>query len=153
MRTVKTVISVVAVTAALCLAASLTRSDTPAGSPIGIPDPCYSSVSSGSGTALACPSGDGETLGDKGLQISVNVRDGVGTPVSGIPAFDFWVIGCDNNLLLCGGAASSSADHATDANGQTTISGTIAAHPRCSVNRKLRNPASPGPYGLNATRW
>jgi hypothetical protein len=127
MRTAKTAFSVLTLTAALCLAASLTFSDTPAASPTDLPYPCYSSVSSGSGTVLACPAGDGETLAEKGLQISVNVRDGAGAPVPGIPASDFWLIGCDDNLILCGGAASTNADHATDANGQTTISGTIAA--------------------------
>jgi len=127
MRTAKTVFAVLTLATALCLAATLTFSDSSAGSPIGIPDPCLSSVSSASGTVLACPAGDGETLAEKGLQISVTCRDGENLPIVAIPATDFWLIGCNNNLTLCGGSVSSNADHVTDASGQTTISGTIAA--------------------------
>ena len=133
MRSLKRVFSVVAIVAALCQTASLTRSDTPADSPAFLPDPCFSTVSSASGTILVCPAGDGETLADKGLQISVTVRDVTNFPIAGIPASDLWLIGCNNNLVLCGGAGSANADHATDANGQTTISGSIAAGGRDQV--------------------
>ena len=111
----------------LCLAAALTHIDTSADSSTPLIDPCFSSASSASGTVLACPAGDGETLAEKGLQISVTCRDGADVPIVDIPASDFWLIGCNNGLVLCGGSGSSNADHTTDANGHTTISGTIAA--------------------------
>jgi hypothetical protein len=127
MHTVKAGFSVLTLAAALCLAASTIHGDTPeGGSTSGIVDPCASNVSSGSGTVLACPAGDGETLAEKGLQIDVTVRDYGGDPIPTIPAVDFWLIGCSDELILCGGSASSNADHTTDSNGQTTISGAMA---------------------------
>jgi hypothetical protein len=113
--------------ASLFLAAALTHKDTSADSSSGIIDKCFSSVSSAAGFVLACPAGDGETLAEKGLDITVTCKDGTNFPIPNIPAADFWLIGCNNNLVLCGGSASTNADHMTDNNGQTTISGTIAA--------------------------
>ncbi len=124
----KTITAVMSLLVApLCLAAAFTHIDASAGSSTPLIDPCFSSASSAAGFILACPAGDGETLAEKGLDISVTCRDGANVPIQNIPAADFWLIGCNNNLVLCGGSVSSNADHLTDVNGHTTISGTIAA--------------------------
>lgn len=126
MRTANTRLSALALAAAVLVVFS-SGADVVAESGVFLPDPCFSAVSSASGTVLACPAGDGEALASKGLRISVTVKDAVDVPVSGIPAADFWVIGCTDDLVLCGGSQSSGADSSTNAQGETTISGTIAA--------------------------
>lgn len=98
----------------------------------GIVDGCLSTASSASGVTFICPQGDGTALnslayGNPDLTISVTVRDNTNTPVAGIPAADFWLIGCNDLLLLCGGSGSINATGATDVNGNTTINGKIAA--------------------------
>lgn len=93
----------------------------------GIVDPCNSTASSAAGNEFACPQGDGDLLSDNGLTISVTIHDNTNAPVPGIPAADFWLVGCNDLLVLCGGSGSINATGATDANGQTTIAGSIAA--------------------------
>jgi hypothetical protein len=67
------------------------------------------------------------TGGNTDATISVTVKDATGAAVPGIPAADFWLVGCADNLALCGGSGSINASAATDANGQTTIVGSLAA--------------------------
>ncbi|MBI4720118.1 MAG: hypothetical protein HY770_02605 [Chitinivibrionia bacterium] len=95
----------------------------------GIIDPCQSTATSGSGCVLVCPAGDGDQLSAKGVTISIEINDGAGDPIAGVPATDFWVVDCDPalDMVLCGGSASSNATAATDENGQTTMEGDIAA--------------------------
>lgn len=94
----------------------------------GIPDPCSStSQIPGPAQLLICPDGDGETLAEVGAIIEIRIVDPAGYPISGIPGADFWLDACYDGLVLCYGSQSSSADLATDADGRTTISGTIAA--------------------------
>lgn len=93
----------------------------------GIVDPCNSTASAAAGAIVACPQGDGTTLASVGSTISVTVKDNTNAPVPGVPAADFWLIGCSNGLVLCGGSASIDATAATDLLGQTTINGDIAA--------------------------
>jgi len=90
----------------------------------GIVDPCNSTASSAGGVHFICPQGDGDALG--AASISVTIRDNTNAPVVGIPAADFWLIGCNDLIILCGGAGSINASAATDANGQTTITGDIS---------------------------
>lgn len=96
----------------------------------GIVDPCESQAAfcepGGNGCLIICPQGDGSLLSDGGNEICVTVRDANGNPIAGILATDFWLTGC-TDLCLCGGSGSSNADANTDVNGQTTISGGIAA--------------------------
>lgn len=89
-------------------------------------DPCSSTATSAGGCLLICPLGDGSTLASIGATISINVKDGTGAPIPGIPAADFWLVGWGDSLCLCGGSASSNADAATDSNGDATMSGGIA---------------------------
>jgi len=84
-------------------------------------------VEAGPYWATACPQGDGEAFADVGARITVVVKDLIGTPIPGIPAADFWVIGCSDALVLCGGSGAIDADSATNAEGKTTISGDLAA--------------------------
>jgi hypothetical protein len=98
----------------------------------GIVDPCSSFASSAGGCYVVCPQGDGPPLnalapaaGD--ATISVTVRDQTGAAIAGIPAADFWLIGWTDQLALCGGAGSINASAATDSNGETTITGVLAA--------------------------
>jgi hypothetical protein len=94
----------------------------------GIVEPCSSSASSIGGCYLVCPQGDGDRLDATGATISVVVKDNAGAPIPGIPAADFWLMGCnDPGLALCGGGGSINAAAATDANGETEISGAMAA--------------------------
>lgn len=97
----------------------------------GIVDPCSSFASSAGGCWVICPLGDAAPLNALSPQagnatISVTVRDATGAAVPGIPAADFWVIGWADGLVLCGGAGAINATAATDANGQTTITGALA---------------------------
>jgi len=98
----------------------------------GIIDPCQSSVSptTASGCLNVCPAGDGTRLDGlpSPVVLTVTVLDNSGQPIEGILWSDLWLIDCDplNDLCLNGGSASSNADDNTDANGQTTISGTMS---------------------------
>jgi hypothetical protein len=92
----------------------------------GIVDPCNSTASSAAGVHFICPQGDGDALSGAGLTISVTIRDNTNAPVAGIPAADFWLIGCNDLVALCGGSGSINASAATDANGATTITGDIS---------------------------
>ncbi|UCG51931.1 MAG: hypothetical protein JSW58_17500 [Candidatus Latescibacterota bacterium] len=93
-----------------------------------IVDLCGSDASSNGGCIRVCPKGDGDHLSDIGATIYVTVIS-QDQPIPNIPAADFWLIGCDplEEMVLCSGSASSNADHPTDQQGQTTISGPIAA--------------------------
>jgi hypothetical protein len=94
----------------------------------GIVEACSSSASSAGGCFFTCPAGDADRLDASGATISVVVKDNTGTPIQGILAADFWFIGCsDPGLVLCGGGGSMNADSATNANGETTMSGQLAA--------------------------
>jgi len=91
----------------------------------GIPDPCLSTAAPlAPGSFVICPLNDGQTLGDAGLAILVQIVDGYNLPISNIPPSDLWLIGCFDLLNLCGGALSSNADTPTDANGQTWFQNT-----------------------------
>lgn len=97
----------------------------------GIVDPCNSTASSASGVHFICPQGDGDALNsligpNPDMTISVSIKDNTNAPVPGIPAADFWLIGCTDLVLLCGGSGSINATAATDANGNTTITGDIS---------------------------
>ncbi len=93
----------------------------------GIVHPCNSTASSASGAVLACPQSDGNPLSGAGVTISVTIKDNTNAPIAGIPAGDFWLIGCADLLVLCGGSGSIDATAATDAAGMTTIAGDITA--------------------------
>jgi len=93
----------------------------------GVVHPCNSTAAAAAGNNFACPQSDGDALSAGGNTITVTVHDNTNAPVVGIPATDFWVIGCNNLLVLCGGAGSSGATAASDALGMTTIAGDIAA--------------------------
>lgn len=103
----------------------------------GIADPCSSTVETwgpGSGVLLACPAGDGAPIEDGAGVILVCVRDGAGTPIAGVLASDIWLVDVYDDLSLCGGSSSSSADSMTNSLGYTTIStGTLAAG-GCALN-------------------
>lgn len=91
---------------------------------------CNSTVSGSGCCYVVCPQGDGTRFDDPSkcdAIVSVTVRDAVGHPVSSIPADDFWVIGCNYQLVLCGGGHAIDADSATNGDGKTTISGATAA--------------------------
>ncbi len=94
--------------------------------PVGIPG-CSCSAWGAGGYYFVCPSGDGDRFDDIGAIITVEVKDITGMPIPGIPASDFWLIGCNDNLFLVGGSGSIDADSMTGANGQTTISGAMSA--------------------------
>lgn len=91
----------------------------------GIVHPCSSTATSGAGPycVTACPQGDGDILGDNGALITVLVKDQTGAPIPGIPASDYWLIGCTDALALCGGSGSINADSASNSSGITTIGG------------------------------
>jgi hypothetical protein len=94
----------------------------------GVVDPCNSSASGVAGVLFICPQNDGDLLSGSGLTISVTVLDNLSAPVVGVPAADVWLIGCtESDLALCGGSGAISASAATDINGQTTITGRLAA--------------------------
>ena len=91
----------------------------------GIPDPTNSTASSGSGCINITPGGNGPSLANEGLTISVNVQDAGGTPIPGYPFQDIWWDDNGNgDLSMCQGG--SVADGNTDGSGNTTISGAAA---------------------------
>lgn len=99
----------------------------------GIIDPCNSPVVY-NGPAIAClfvcPQGDTDTFANQGFTFGFTINDLGGSPIGNIPGSDFYLIDCDPvlDLTLCAGSASSAADSATNANGQTTMSnGTMSA--------------------------
>lgn len=103
----------------------------------GVVNPCSSTASVDLGDApycfLVCPRGDGDILagivqplpGPHDGTITVTVKDDFGNPLVGIPATDFWLIGCNDLIGLCGGSLSSNAFAATNASGTTTMQGAI----------------------------
>lgn len=94
----------------------------------GVVDPCNSTASSAAGVTFACPQDDGDLLSASGLTISVTVKDNVNVAVPNVPAADIWLDGCTaGTLALCGGSGAINAAAATDINGQTTITGNLAA--------------------------
>lgn len=97
----------------------------------GIVDPCSSTASSIGGCYFLCPQGDAQPLnnlqGGVDATISVQAKDNTGAPIPGIPASDGWLIGCEDNLVLCGGSGAINFSAATDANGETTFVGSLAA--------------------------
>jgi hypothetical protein len=94
----------------------------------GVVDPCNSTASSASGVLFACPLVSApDNLAAAGLTISVTVKDNTNAAVVGVPASDFWLVGCNDLIVLCGGSGSIDATAATDASGNTTIAGSLAA--------------------------
>jgi hypothetical protein len=91
----------------------------------GIVDPCSSTATSAGGCWMICPQGDGVLLSSIRATISVTIKDNTGAPIGGILFSDFWVIGCNDEIVLCGGSGAMGADSATNAAGQTTLSGTL----------------------------
>ena len=100
----------------------------------GIVDPCSSLVWMTGTTPVCmmnCPLDDGRDLDtDLGVVIYVTARDGSAVPTSGIagiPTQDIWMEGCAGTVVLCGGGGSIDADTATNASGNTTITGDWSA--------------------------
>ena len=87
----------------------------------------YIIVDGAGGCYVTCPEGDGDGLAEIGAVITVTVTDITGAPIAGIPASDYWLIGCEDNIVLCGGSHAINADSASNADGVTTISGSLAA--------------------------
>lgn len=93
----------------------------------GIVDGCESEASYLGGDCwMVCPLDDGDLLSDIGATISIVAKDGTGTALGAIPASDFWLLGCTDGLVLCGGGGSINADSASNSNGETTMSGDMA---------------------------
>ncbi len=84
-------------------------------------------VDGAGGCYVTCPQGDGDGLAEIGAVITVTVTDITGAPIVGIPAGDYWLIGCEDNIVLCAGSHAINADSASNADGVTTISGRLAA--------------------------
>jgi hypothetical protein len=77
-----------------------------------------------SGTTFGCQVGDGDILATNNLSILVTIIDNTAVAVPGIPAEDFWLIGCNDLLTLCDNTLSTNADGATNGLGQTFIRNT-----------------------------
>lgn len=94
----------------------------------GIPDPNNSTAQSGTGCIDITPGGNGPTLANEGLSISVSVMDASPSPGLPIPGYPFQDIWWDDpgtgELSMCQGG--SVADANTDGFGNTTISGAAA---------------------------
>jgi len=107
------------------LAVAFGSSRVPADIPIpGIP---YVTATGAGGCYVTCPGGDGDGLAEIGAVITVTVADVTGAPIVGIPASDYWLIGCEDNVVLCAGSYAINADSASNSDGVTTISGRLVA--------------------------
>ncbi|MCK4350711.1 MAG: hypothetical protein KAX13_07625 [Candidatus Krumholzibacteria bacterium] len=77
-----------------------------------------------------CPAGDFEFIrnacGGTAAHIWVEVLNGSGNGIEGIPWTDFWLNACDPAQELCLCASAIAADSLTNAGGRTTISGQVA---------------------------
>ena len=93
----------------------------------GVVEPCSSSAFALPGCYVVCPQGDGTQLGTINSTIFITAKDITGAPIVGIPAADFWLIGCNDQLVLCGGGGSINAQAASDVNGETSIVGDLSA--------------------------
>lgn len=96
-----------------------------------VPLNCESTVSTAGGILLVCPAGDGPTLESIGATIHITILwCNLAEPLPGMPPQDFWIQTLPvSDIRFCGGygAGASIADTPTDINGQTTISGSVAA--------------------------
>jgi hypothetical protein len=103
--------------------------DPATGDSTGIFDPCVSDANSAGGCWFSCPLGDGDRLDalSPSAVITVHVVDGAGFPIWNIPATDFYLLGCTDGLVLCGGGGAVNADQPSDESGNTTMSGAMAA--------------------------
>jgi hypothetical protein len=91
----------------------------------GIPDPALSTASSATGCIDITPGGNGPTLANEALTISVQVLDNGGLAIPGYPFQDIWWDDTGTgDLAMCQGG--SVADANTDGAGNTTISGAAA---------------------------
>lgn len=91
----------------------------------GVPDPGQSEVSTAGGSVTITPAGSGQTLLQRGCDVSLTVRDVNGLPIPNYPAQDIWLDdAATGDINLCQGGSAADAD--TDANGATTISGALA---------------------------
>lgn len=113
----------------------------------GIVDPCksYCELQAADGgppsppcCLFVCPQGDTPAFCNQpstgnGWRIRVCVFEADGTPVPAVPAADFWLIDCDPlaDIALCAGSASTAADSVTNANGYTTLCGSVLAGGGC----------------------
>lgn len=85
----------------------------------------YSDASGAGGTILVSPDGTGETLAEIGSVITVHVRGCGGAPVENFPRQDVWLgSSFTDAFLTC--QPGTIADQDTDADGMTTISGSLA---------------------------
>ena len=77
-----------------------------------------------------CPAGDFEYIrnscGGDADYIWVEVLNGGGQGIEGIPWTDFWLNACDPGQELCLCASAIAADSLTNADGRTTIGGRLA---------------------------
>jgi hypothetical protein len=90
-------------------------------------DPCNSSASLGAGPYcyLVDVVGGGDRLDAIGASITVTARDNTNAGIPDIPAADFWLVGCNDGIVLCGGSSSINADSVSNASGTTTITGAL----------------------------
>lgn len=92
-----------------------------ASSALAQPDLALSSATSPTDCLYICPAGDGQSLAG----ITVTLLDANGDPVAGYPADQIWAdASIPGDLTYC--TTAFLADAPTDANGQTTITGTAA---------------------------
>lgn len=97
-----------------------------------VPLNCESSAETAGGVLLVCPAGDGPTLESIGATIHITLLYCLPPmPLVWMPPQDIWiqtpVYPWDDRFCVGNGSAAVNADAPSDANGQTTISGAIAA--------------------------
>lgn len=91
---------------------------------VGIPDLDPSFAESDSGSIMITPAGSGPTLAERGLTITVYVRDARDTPIVGYPFQDIFVEDDSGELNTCPGGAN--ADGNTDIDGVAEFTGALA---------------------------
>lgn len=119
-------LSAIALTALLTVPALITPANA-----CTVPLICESTVTTAGGVLLVCPAGDGPTLASIGATVSVTILYcSPPVPLASLPPQDIWIQSLPvSDPRFCNGHGyqASAADGPTDASGQTTISGSVAA--------------------------
>jgi len=104
-------------------------------------------ATSAAGVLFACPGSDGDLLSSNGLSITATVLDN-NLPVPGLPASDFWLVGCGTGLAICSSGTLWINPGATNGSGIIVLDGRLRASGCDNTGLRLVFQGSPLPTCL-----